>query len=282
MLKNASLENLKKRGWNCLVSKRSKDLISKKMEEVLVIVERAWTKKEAMLNLSHRDIRVIPADIAKLTFTKVLLLNNNKILMPPEEISHLQQLEAISLEHNQLTVLPSGIAQLSPSLQFLNLSHNPLTYLSPAVGMLENLRSLWLGHTGLLSFPDEVCALCRLTHLSLEGNQIANIPSTAPVSSLKELQWLSLAKNKIVSVSFSLPCLSTLNLSENCLTEIPESISCPKLTSLNLRGNRIFHLPEKAQGVLDQKLELDIRDNPFTDVTTAALSWTKLENVKLY
>ena len=239
------------------------------MEEVVSqIVERAWTRKEAIVNLSHREIRVIPADIAKLTFIKVLLLNNNKILMPPEEICFLQQLESISLEHNQLTVLPSGMAQLSPTLHFLNLSHKPLTYLSPAVGMLENLRSLWLGYTGLLSFPEEVCALCKLTHLSLEGNQIESIPSTTPVSRLKELQWLSLAKNKLIAVSISLPCLSTLNLSENLLTEIPHGIYyCPLLSRLNLRSNKLSHMP---QHVLDQKLELDIRDNPFNDAAIAA------------
>lgn len=234
---------------------------------VCEVVARALAKEEAIVNLSHREIRVIPAEIVTLTSTKVLLLNNNKILMPPEEICHLQQLESISLEHNQLTILPSGIADLSSTLQFLNLSHNPLTYVSPAVGMLENLKSLWLGYTGLQGFPEEVCNLSKLTHLSLEGNQIASVAINT--SSLKELQWLSLAKNILVAASFSFPSLTTLNLSNNLLTDYPHGISCPKLSNLNLQGNKLSHVPADIQRGFDQKVEVDIRNNPITEATKA-------------
>lgn len=106
--------------------------MEEELEVLSQLLEGVCKGKEATLNLSHRNIKVIPADIAKLTSIKILLLNDNKILMPPEEISHLKQLESLSLEHNQLTVLPSGIVLLSSTLLFLNLSYNPLTSLSPA------------------------------------------------------------------------------------------------------------------------------------------------------
>lgn len=174
--------------------------MEEELEVLSQLLEGVCKGKEATLNLSHRNIKVIPADIAKLTSIKILLLNDNKILMPPEEISHLKQLESLSLEHNQLTVLPSGIVLLSSTLLFLNLSYNPLTSLSPAVGQLENLKSLWLGHTGLLSFPDHICSLYKLTHLSLEGNHISHIASTTPIENLQKLRWLSLAKNELSSI----------------------------------------------------------------------------------
>lgn len=248
------------------------------------VLEGVWRAKETTLNLSHRDIKVVPAEVARLDFVKVLLLNDNSILMPPEEVTHLRQLECLSLECNQLTVLPSGIALLSSTLHFLNLSHNPLTSVSPAVGRLENLRSLWLAHTGLVSFPEEVCSLCNLTHLSLAGNDISSITDVAPIGKLKKLKWLSVAKNKLKSVEglyTSLPCLHTLNLSDNLLTAIPRLAVCPVLCTLNLRRNWLSLLPESIGDVTvfkqrDNTLKLDLRDNPMLKERP---SWTLQENV---
>ena len=254
-------------------------------EVVSQILEGVWKREESTLNLSHREMKVIPADVAKLAHIKALLLNDNCILMPPEEVAHLRHLEILCLEHNQLTVIPSGIAKLSSTLHFLNLSHNPLTTISPAVGHLKNLRSLWLGYTELVSFPQEVCSLSKLTHLSLEGNHIPSI-TKVDICKLKELRWFSLAKNKLNSVGevFScLPCLHTLDLADNHLTQIPVFTNCCALLNLNLRGNRISVLPDDIQTVIAHSreerstLKLDFRDNPVPEENRP--SWTLQENV---
>jgi len=214
---------------------------------------------------------IVPEKIAELKSIKTLLLNNNKILMPPEEVGHLPRLESLSLEHNQLTVLPSSIAMLSPTLLFLNLSHNPLAMLSPAISCLENLKSLWLGYTGLLCFPDQICSLHNLTRLSLEGNHILQIECGIRIRNLQQLNWVSLAKNTLKSVgdSFcSLPCLHMLNLSNNQLTEIPHITHSPALINLNLRNNKVSSLPENR---LNRKVCLDLRDNPITAKDIGAL-----------
>ena len=251
------------------------------------VTERAWKIKGTVLNLSHRNLKVIPAEVAKFTFIKILLLNNNKILMPPEEISHLEHLESLSLEQNQLTVLPSGIALLNPTLSFLNLSHNPLTYLSPAIGQLTNLKSLWLGYTQLTSFPDQVCSLCKLTHLCLEGNHISSISSATPINNLKELKWLSLAKNKLISIGevfFSMSCLHTLYLNNNFLTEIPQITSCTSLITLSLRSNKLLCLSKETMTLLSKtsnKLKLDLRDNLELVTMRERPSWYTQESVQV-
>ena len=45
--------------------------------------------------------------------------------MPPEEIGELKQLQELSLDHNQLTILPSSLFRLV-HLTYLNISYNPL------------------------------------------------------------------------------------------------------------------------------------------------------------
>lgn len=245
-------------------------------DAISMVIEGARKKRDPVLNLSHRDMKVIPADIAELEFVKTLLLNNNAILMPPEEVTHLSNLEYLSLEYNNITLLPSTMSSLSSTLIFLNLSHNPLTCVPPALGQLVNLKSLWLTNAQLISFPEELCSLCKLTHLSLEGNYISSIET--PLRTLVKLQWLSLANNKIkiIGNAFSQLQLHTLHLSHNHLTEFPSLALSPSLSTLTLRSNKLSCLPENINMMLQPITKLDVRDNPLQRIPSF---WTEQENI---
>ena len=245
------------------------------MERVLQIVEEARKNYQKVLNLSHRDLKVIPAELSELSSLCTLLLNDNQIIMPPEEISHLQNLECLSLEHNQLTLLPSLFSSLANSLQFLNLSDNPFTYLPPVVSQLVNLRSLWLENIGLTSFPSDVCSIVSLKKLSLARNSISEIGEE--IGNLVNLRWLSLAKNKLLhlghrdsknSAHFSkLVRLEILVLQDNLLSEFPLVLcSLQNLASVNLKRNKIFSLSSDAVAHIMRSnvlVKLDLRENPF-------------------
>ena len=245
------------------------------MERVLQIVEEARKNHQKVLNLSHRDLKVIPDELSKLSSLRTLLLNDNQIVMPPEEISHLQNLECLSLEHNQLTLLPSLFSSLANSLQFLNLSNNPFIYLPPVVSQLVNLRSLWLENIGLTSFPSDVCNIVSLEKLSLTGNSISEIGEE--IGNLVNLRWLSLTKNKLLhlghrdsenSSHFSkLVKLEILVLQDNLLSEFPLVLcSLQNLANVNLKRNKIFSLSSDAVAYIMRSnvlTKLDLRENPF-------------------
>ncbi len=245
------------------------------MEGVLQIVEEVKKNHQKVLNLSHRDLKVIPAELSKLSSLCTLLLNDNQIIMPPEEISHLKSLECLSLEHNQLTLLPSLFSSLVKNLQFLNLSNNPFTYVPPVVSQLVNLRSLWLENIELVSFPSDVCSIVCLEKLSLARNSISEIGGE--IGNLVNLRWLSLAKNKLLHLGYKdsencahfskLVKLEILVLQDNLLSEFPLVLcSLQKLASINFKRNKIHSLSSDVVAHIIRSnvlVKLDLRENPF-------------------
>jgi len=60
--------------------------------------------------------------------------------MPPEELGELNQLQELSLDHNQLTVLPSSMFHLV-HLTYLNISYNPLGNAAAAAAAAANITT---------------------------------------------------------------------------------------------------------------------------------------------
>ncbi|XP_064390207.1 leucine-rich repeat and death domain-containing protein 1-like [Halichondria panicea] len=233
------------------------------------ILETSSKSKSTVLNLSHRSMKIIPAQISTLDHVQVLLLNNNSIIMPPEEITHLKNLVHLSLECNQLTLLPSDLHKLSTTLTFLNLSHNPLTFLPPYVSKMVNLKELWLEDIGLSSLPNEFLTLIQLQRLSLKGNDLFEI-NTDTLNRLSNLQWLSLAKNQLQSIdTLHLKSLTVLSLAENQFISFASALpfKCTALEYVDLHQNKISSLlPEDITALSHSCLsKIDLRNNVIID-----------------
>ena len=236
-------------------------------EELKALLHSSAEKTQSVLNLSHRSIKVVPAEMSRLTHVQVLLLNNNNIIMPPEEITHLKGLRHLSLEYNQLTLLPSNLNALGSTLTFLNISHNPLTYLPPCFSELINLKELWLGYTGLSCLPRELSHLVHLQTLSLEGNELCEVDET--LNELDNLQWLSLAKNHLRNVDLlHMEGLQAIILAENQLTSFPSTLTTHSnsLVYLDLQKNKIDALPNEVK-LLEHIAKIDVRNNPIKDTS---------------
>ena len=94
----------------------------------------------------------------------ILDLSNLNLKSLPTEISSLDSLNFLNLEHNQLTNLPPTFGLLS-NLKVLHLEHNQLTNLPPTFGLLSNLKVLYLEHN---QFPNSSCEFNPLFKNKLE------------------------------------------------------------------------------------------------------------------
>jgi CCR4-NOT transcription complex subunit 6 len=80
-------------------------------------------------------------------------------------------LTVLYINHNNLTWLTPAISQLT-QLKTLDASGNKLTSIPPDMGLLINLRELLLFDNNLVTIPSELGTLYQLETLGLEGNPI--------------------------------------------------------------------------------------------------------------
>ena len=123
--------------------------------------------RETKLNLSYKELTILPPEIGNLSQLRELSLSNNKIEILPPEIGNLSQLQKLWLNYNQIKLLPSEIGNLS-QLQMLSLDNNQITIVPPEIGNLSQLQILSLDHNQITIVPPEIGNLSNLQELWLD------------------------------------------------------------------------------------------------------------------
>ncbi len=203
-------------------------------EELLTVIAKAEQEKTTALDLSYKEIAVLPPQIGKLSALTELSLSGNELTALPPEIGRLTALSRLDLSHNGLRTLPPEIGRLT-ALASLDLRYNRLTTLPPEIGRLTALTELRLGSYGwaqngiaapagnqLTALPPEIGRLTALTGLDLSGNLLKSLPP--------EIGRLT--------------ALTALSLNDNELTALPAELGLlTALINLDVRGNYLVSPP---------------------------------------
>lgn len=141
---------------------------------------------------------------------RVLNLSNKEIAVLPTSIGNLSKVEELTLQYDSLTSLPKEIGNLK-QLKILNLFGNPLTTLPEELGNLENLEVLLLGRTQLQEIPPVLAKLKHLKTLALDETKvqlteadvevIANLPNLEILDLSLMREYKTLPKN-LAKLSF--------------------------------------------------------------------------------
>lgn len=155
-----------------------------------VVDANVWiekNKEERVLNLSNKEVGVLPASIGTL-----------------------QKVEELTLQYDSLTSLPKEIGNLK-QLKILNLFGNPISELPEELGNLENLEVLLLGRTQLKEIPPVLTKLKKLKTLALDETKvqlteadvevIANLPNLEILDLSLMREYKTLPKN-LAKLSF--------------------------------------------------------------------------------
>ncbi|XP_063596862.1 leucine-rich repeat-containing G-protein coupled receptor 5-like isoform X2 [Penaeus indicus] len=205
---------------------------------------------------------------------------------------------SMDLSNNNLTSVPDHAFAAYPSLQYLRLSGNRISSVSPKAFQGVKLQNLYLDNNQLVglvagSLPE------TLAELSLEDNFFITIPPA--VSLIRDLQMLNLARNKVthlrngdflgndklLSLSLHqnqivevddeaftpLTSLQVLDLTENQLRLIPPAIlSLSQLRRLHLGNNQLTYISEESFKGLSLLKQVVLQPNPLAAVHNQAFS----------
>ncbi|KAF4518079.1 hypothetical protein B566_EDAN009623 [Ephemera danica] len=173
----------------------------------------------------------------------------------------LKELQHLDVAFNQLDELPKGVFCSLTGLNSLNLSHNALNELDPAIfGAAE----------------DEECDVDVVT-LDVSSNQLVDLP-TFLSPARRRLQTLLVQGNRLTALRASslagLAGLRVVNASENRLVDLPAvplRESCRELREVHLRDNTLHSLGDTFAR-LEQLLVLDVARNQLVSLPAEALA----------
>uniref|UniRef100_A0A7N0TJZ0 Uncharacterized protein n=1 Tax=Kalanchoe fedtschenkoi TaxID=63787 RepID=A0A7N0TJZ0_KALFE len=235
-------------------------------EEVVEVLQEAAGKEMERVDLSGKQLRVLPEAFGKIRGLVMLNLSNNQLQMIPDSIAGLETLEELNLSSNQLESLPDSIGLLQ-KLKILNVSANLLTSLPDSISHCRALVELDASYNKLTYLPTNIgYELVNLIRLSVPMNKIRSLPSS--ICEMKSLRILDVHFNELRGLPFAIGKLSnleTLNLSSNFndLTELPETFGdLMNLRELDLSNNQIHALPDTF-GRLESLNKLNLDQNPI-------------------
>jgi Leucine-rich repeat (LRR) protein len=176
----------------------------------------------------------------------------------PELDADFSHVGSLKLNDMGLTVTPEAFLQRHRGVRWLDLSGNQLTQIPAALGEMHGLTRLFLQRNRIRLTPDSARTLAERTSLralSLFNNPLDMSPD---FSQMQDLRSLSLGSTGIETWPTGLaeqPALDVIDLSNNRLVTIPDSVIAPPADQLEqvARRNNVTHLQGNPLSVLTRR-----------------------------
>ncbi|XP_069823240.1 nischarin isoform X2 [Dendropsophus ebraccatus] len=216
------------------------------IEEHLLPYDLSVFKSLCQIEISHSDARLIKGFTSNkktlATMTVQFSTSSLKDILVPEALEFDQwvaegtssdcpitavvpkwsALTTVDMSHNQISAIDDSV-KLTPQVEFLALSHNYICSIEN-LQHLYNLIHLDLSYNKLSILEGIHSKIGNIKTLNLSGNFLENLKG---LNKLYSLVNLDLSNNKVSQVEEiknigSLPCLETVNLTDNPVTIVPD------------------------------------------------------------
>lgn len=209
------------------------------------------------LKMANNRLNQIPGLCKTL---RILDLSSNTLKQFPEQLSTLGTLVDLDISFNSIPNLPDIFSGFL-ALETFTIRNNKLRGTLPqSLGTLKSLKAIDL-RSNYLSDISVLFNLRVLEVLLVDNNSISVVIFTVGFENLKTL---SLHANPIIWFEIMSPIheLTSLNISNTNLTNINDKVfsKLPKITQLNLEENRLASLPDSI-GLLKELRYLSVARN---------------------
>ncbi|MBM9592117.1 leucine-rich repeat domain-containing protein [Leptospira sp. 201903075] len=168
-------------------------------------------KEDRVINLSNKEVGVLPISIGNLKKVEELTLQYDSLKELPKEIGNLKQLKILNLFGNPIKTLPEEIGNLE-NLEILLLGRTELNEIPAVIGRLQKLKTLALDETKVQLTEADVEVIASLPNLEILDLTLMREYKTLPknlskLNSLKHLvlQKTLLEKSDVVRLRDELP-----------------------------------------------------------------------------
>ncbi|EAY13913.1 Leucine Rich Repeat family protein [Trichomonas vaginalis G3] len=231
----------------------------------------------AKLTTLSMDSNRIQTLNAKLNNLIKLSLQNN-IIESISQDSYFRMLETLDLSYNMLREVPN-LAKLTPRLRRVDLSHNFITSIPQ---LPRSLSVLLISDNCLTSLPQDFSQLPYIVHMDFSMNKITKVPQLPlsiqifdisnnlveeiPPSETPDLVEFFIHHNKLTE----LPKLKSnqirdFNAKSNLISSIDPTIFCPNLSTLDLSYNQLTEIPEEIF-TFESLMDLNLSFNKLTTI----------------
>ncbi|KAM8954006.1 transforming growth factor beta activator LRRC33 isoform 1-T1 [Pelodytes ibericus] len=224
---------------------------------------------------------------ATISLTELDLSNNHiSDLRVGSSSQRFLALSHINMSKNSLQKLPRHIFSSMNSLKTLDLSYNNLNLCCSQAGsagiddidcvdmrQIPSLRQLFLSGCGFTINKNCIFFGSTLTHLDLSSNHVQSLHSLLDTArTLQDLSLRNSLPNNFTADFSTYHSLRFLDLSENNLTNFPESLIGLSLQCMDLRRNNLTLIPlySRYQQLLRTLNTVYLSNNPFD---CCELSW---------
>lgn len=218
------------------------------------------------LNIGFNSIKTLSISAPNI---KRLNLAGNEITELSEDI-YLPSITYLDISFNHLLEFPP-IAKFAPNLEVFLVQYNFIS--SSAMEFPNSISKLDISHNFLKSI-NNIKNLPNLIDLNLSSNCLKSLPSLP-----QSLQVFNAESNQIDgSPPITLKSLSTLHLSENAFTNIPD-IRDSYISSLELRNNKIQTFDVSNLSSVTKKI--DLTNNFVEEIPEEIYQMNRIQSLSL-
>jgi Leucine-rich repeat (LRR) protein len=204
------------------------------------------------LKLDEMGISNIPSEVWKMgQVIKVISLQRNQISVVPEGFFDLNTIQKLFLDHNLIKTFPDELGNVS-YLQHLSAEFNLIECLPHTVGMLTNLKVLRLAENCISALPLELGSCEKITTLDIAGNPTSFPPREVCARG-------SLAICKFLRTFSSATSSGVLRFKSIPMHILPiEVMQIPRLKRLDLLGSIVRIIPVFCAGLASSLQKIDV------------------------